>query len=186
MRFSTPHSFPWLPRRATAVLCGILILCLGLCLSLGGPAAAAGAETRKADLVVVYKGLRRMKLLNHGEILHEYRIALGRKPVGPKDRAGDDRTPEGVYRIDGRNARSNFHRSLHISFPNEDDVKRARTLGVQTGDAIMIHGIANDYTECEVGHPVVNWTAGCIAVTNREIDEIWGLVDDGTAILILP
>jgi murein L,D-transpeptidase YafK len=161
-------------------------VCAAFAAAIPAPAYPAAAEAQKADLVVVYKSLRRMKLLHHGEILRQYRIALGHKPVGPKDRAGDDRTPEGVYRIDGRNARSNFHRSLHISFPNDDDVKRAQALGVRAGDAIMIHGIPNDYTEREVGHPVVNWTAGCIAVTNPEIDEIWRLVGDGTVILILP
>lgn len=134
----------------------------------------------RADRIVVNKGRREMLLLRGSSILRSYRVLLGREPVGHKEREGDGRTPEGRYLIDRRNPKSRYHLSLHISYPNERDRERAASLGVDPGGDIMIHG-QND------GMPRENdWTQGCIAVTDGEMDEIWGLVAEGTPIEILP
>jgi murein L,D-transpeptidase YafK len=132
----------------------------------------------RADLVVVSKKRREMVLLRGESVLRTYRIALGREPVGPKLQEGDGRTPEGRYTIDYRNANSKFHLSLHISYPDAADVARAREAGVEPGGDIMIHGL-RDGVRSEG-----DWTQGCIAVTDEEMDEIWGLVGEGTAIWI--
>jgi len=132
----------------------------------------------RADLVVVSKQKREMVLLRGENVLRAYRIALGREPVGPKRQEGDGRTPEGRYTIDRRNPKSKYHLSLHISYPEAADVERAREAGVEPGGDIMIHGLRD-------GAPVEgDWTQGCIAVTDEEMDEIWGLVQDGTPIWI--
>lgn len=148
----------------------------------------AAARALKADRVVVNKNRRQLLLLRQSRVLREYRVALGRYPEGPKTRAGDARTPEGVYRIAGRldRDRSNFHRALRISYPNGRDLARAAALGVDPGGGIMIHGLPEDWTAKELDHPSLDWTQGCIGVTNREIDEIWNLVDDGTVVDIRP
>lgn len=134
----------------------------------------------RADRIVVHKGRREMLLLRGNAILRTYRIALGRDPTGHKQREGDGRTPEGDYLIDRRNPRSRYHLGLHISYPNEADRARAAEAGVDPGGDIMIHGLKPD-------HPCRgDWTHGCIAVTNAEMEEIWSLVPDGTPIRIEP
>lgn len=176
----------------------IAVLLLGwAALAIAGPAAAASgragtAASRasgpglKADLVIVEKSARRLYLVHKGFVFRTYRIALGKHPKGPKVREGDDRTPEGVYLIDGRNPNSNFHLSLHISYPNAQDMARAAALGVSAGGMIMIHGLPNGFTAKRIDHPNWDWTNGCIAVTDAEIEEIWRFVDDGTPIAIRP
>jgi murein L,D-transpeptidase YafK len=134
----------------------------------------------RADRVVVNKGRREMLLLRGENVLRRYRVALGREPAGHKEREGDGRTPEGRYTIDRRNPKSRYHLALHISYPNEADVARARAAGVDPGGDIMIHGLKDG--ERRDG----DWTRGCIAVTDEEMDEIWGLVAEGTEILIEP
>ena len=129
-------------------------------------------------MVVVSKKKREMVLLRGESVLRTYRIALGRAPVGPKREEGDGRTPEGRYIIDYRNARSQYHLSLHISYPDAADVARAREAGVDPGGDIMIHGLRDGVRR------EGDWTQGCIAVTDEEMDEIWGLVGEGTAIWI--
>jgi murein L,D-transpeptidase YafK len=138
------------------------------------------------DRIIVEKSFHRLTLVRNGSPLKTYQIALGRNPVGKKVRQGDNRTPEGIYRIDHRNANSRFYRSLHISYPNRKNIEKARKLGVSPGGGIMIHGLPPEI-EC-VGsmHRQVDWTAGCVAVTNSEIDEIWRVVPDGTIIEIRP
>ncbi len=143
-----------------------------------------GTET--ADMILVYKGRRIMYLMRDGKVLRSYDVALGRNPFGHKNREGDGRTPEGGYLIDWRNEDSDFHLSLHISYPRPQDHRTASEAGHDPGGAIMIHGLPNGRTADEIGHPMVDWTNGCIAVSNAEIEEIWELVDDGTAIFILP
>jgi murein L,D-transpeptidase YafK len=132
----------------------------------------------RADLVVVSKKRREMVLLRGENVLRTYRIALGREPVGPKRQEGDGRTPEGRYIIDRRNAKSKYHLSLHVSYPDAADVARAREAGVDPGGDIMIHGLKDGVRRDG------DWTQGCIAVTDEEMDEIWGLVGEGTAIWI--
>lgn len=140
----------------------------------------------QADRIVVNKGRREMLLLKNGEVLRTYRVALGQHPVGPKMQEGDMRTPEGTYRIDGRYARSQFHKALHISYPNASDRERARRLGVKPGSDILIHGLPDGQGSVGKAHLQSDWTWGCIAVTDEEIEEIWQLVPNGTVIEIRP
>lgn len=139
-----------------------------------------------ADRIIVHKKARTMDLMRAGYVLKTYKIALGGEPVGPKTRQGDHRTPEGVYVIDSRNAHSQFHRSLHISYPNAADRERARKLGVATGGDIYIHGLPNGYGFVGSAHRARDWTDGCVAVTDSEIWEVWKLVDNGTPVEIQP
>jgi murein L,D-transpeptidase YafK len=143
-------------------------------------------ELEKADLVVVHKARRSLELWAGGETIAKYRIALGFNPVGHKEYEGDGKTPEGVYTITTRNERSNFYRSLKINYPNATDEMNAAAKGQKPGGMIMIHGIKNGMTAAEMQHPKKDWTEGCIAVTDAEIDDIWQRVDSGTAVLIMP
>ena len=127
-----------------------------------------------------------MQLMHAGQVIKSFKIALGGEPVGPKTRQGDHRTPEGIYVIDSRNAHSKFHRSLHISYPNAADRERARRLGVSPGGDIFIHGLPNGYGWIGAAHRARDWTDGCIAVTDPEIEEIWKLIDNGTPVEIRP
>jgi murein L,D-transpeptidase YafK len=140
----------------------------------------------RADRLLVLKSERRLILLKDGAELRSYRIALGGNPIGHKIRRGDSRTPEGVYTIDYRNPRSAYHRSLHISYPNAADRAAAKAARVSPGGDIMIHGIRNGMGWLGDQHRRVDWTDGCIAVTNPEIEEIWRAVADGTPIEIRP
>lgn len=144
--------------------------------------------TRKGpvDRILIEKKERRLMLLSKGEVIKTYRIALGGNPVGPKERTGDNKTPEGTYVIDARNKDSRYHMSLHISYPNERDKKRARELGVSPGGNIMIHGIKNGLSWVGDRHTEVDWTKGCIAVTDEEIEEIEKVVPNGTIVEIRP
>lgn len=135
----------------------------------------------RVDRIVVRKSRREMLLLSGDSIVRCYRVALGRDPIGPKRQEGDGRTPEGRYLIDRRNPKSNYHLSLHISYPNDADTEHARAAGLDPGGDIMIHGLKPG-----VAHPDSDWTQGCIAVSDSEIDEIWDLVEDGTPIEIHP
>jgi len=119
-------------------------------------------------------------------MVREYRIALGKNPVAPKKRQGDGRTPEGDCRIDYRNPGSRFHLSLHISYPKKEDVEEARSECYDPGSDIMIRGIGNGFGWLGFLHRIVDWTDGCMAVTNDEMDEIWRLVPVGTPIRIVP
>jgi murein L,D-transpeptidase YafK len=176
--------------RRTAMRPGVALGLAGLLLTLapGGPARAQIPHFApvKADLVIVHKAARNLQLMHAGRVIASYRVALGRAPDGPKRQAGDGRTPEGVYTLDWRNANSNFHRSLHVSYPREWDDQRAQRWGVSPGGEIMVHGLPNGVSAERVGHPYVDWTDGCIALTNEEIDDIWARVDDGTTIIIYP
>lgn len=139
-----------------------------------------------ADHVLVEKTKRRLTLFSDGEVLKRYKISLGREPVGAKIRSGDNRTPEGFYYIDYRIEDSDFHLALHISYPNESDTHRARQMGYSPGGSIMLHGLKNDDKDIAYYHGYFDWTKGCIAVTNAEIEEIWQLVPNGTSIEIRP
>lgn len=139
-----------------------------------------------ADRILVEKAKRSLTLFRQGKILKTYAIALGTEPVGHKLQEGDGRTPEGVYRISGRNPQSKYHLSLRISYPNEADRESARKRGVSPGGDIMIHGLPNGSGALGAAHRLRDWTIGCIAVTNEEIKEIWDAVPDGTEIEIRP
>jgi len=139
-----------------------------------------------ADMILIKKKERCLSLLSKGQVLKTYRIALGGNPNGPKERAGDNKTPEGTYFVDSRNLDSSYHISLHISYPNEKDKNRARKRGVSPGGDIMIHGIKNGYASVGEQHAEFDWTQGCIAVTDEEIEEIEKLVPNGTIVEIRP
>jgi murein L,D-transpeptidase YafK len=138
------------------------------------------------DHVVVLKKERTLELLSRGEVIKTYRVALGGEPVGPKTRQGDHRTPEGLYVLDFRNAHSQFYKSIHISYPSEHDRAVARHEGVSPGGDVFVHGLPNGYGAIGAAHRLKDWTDGCIAVTDEEIDEIWKAVPDGTKIEIKP
>jgi murein L,D-transpeptidase YafK len=136
------------------------------------------------DRVVVRKAERRLYLVRGDQALHTYEIALGYQPVGHKGREGDGRTPEGRYEIDWRNDKSRFYKALHISYPNAQDRWRAEHRGESPGGMILIHGQPKGGVRSTWNDG--NWTLGCIAVSNAEMDEIWSLTRDGTPIEILP
>lgn len=144
------------------------------------------ANAEKADRIFIAKAARKLNLYRGDRLLKTYRIALGRQPVGPKRCQGDRRTPEGRYRIVGRNGGSHYHRSLRVSYPNAEDWRAARKSGCNPGGDIMIHGLPNGYGWLGRLHARSDWTLGCIAVTNEEIEEIWVLVPDGTPVEIMP
>jgi murein L,D-transpeptidase YafK len=136
------------------------------------------------DRIVVEKSARRLSMFRDGVQIKTVRIALGRNPLGAKQEEGDTKTPEGIYKIDGRNPQSSFHLALHISYPSDEDNKRAATHGVSAGSDIMIHGIQNGRGWIGAFHRWKDWTAGCIAVTDEEIEELWRVTPDGTTIEI--
>ncbi len=138
------------------------------------------------DKVLIEKSDRRLTLISKDETIMSYKIALGGNPVGPKEKKGDKKTPEGFYTIESRNRHSDYHLSLRISYPNEDDKKRAKKMGVSPGGDIMIHGIKNGLSWVGGFHTAMDWTEGCIAVTNREMEEIARLVPNGTLVEIRP
>jgi len=135
---------------------------------------------------LIEKKERRLTLISKKKVLTTYKIALGANPDGRKERQGDNKTPEGTYFIDSKNKNSRYHLSLHISYPNEKDKKRAKELGVSPGGDIMIHGIKNGLSWVGDVHTEIDWTEGCIAVTDEEIEEIDKLVPIGTIVEIRP
>jgi murein L,D-transpeptidase YafK len=151
-----------------------------------GLACASAANTSQADKILIVKSTRTMTLLSGDKILKTYKVALGTVPVGPKRVEGDHKTPEGNYTIDAKNPQSQFHMALHISYPSAADQQQARKLGVRPGGAIMIHGLAKSFAYLGPLHRQTDWTDGCVAVTNAEIEEIWKLVPVGTKVEIRP
>jgi lipoprotein-anchoring transpeptidase ErfK/SrfK len=139
-----------------------------------------------ADWILVEKKARRLTLFRENKPLKSYDIALGRQPDGPKRVQGDNKTPEGRYRIDFRKKNSDYHRALHISYPNPEDAAIAAKQKQSAGGDIMIHGLPKGMGSLERLHLLRDWTAGCIAVTNAEIEELWRAVPDGTPIEIRP
>jgi murein L,D-transpeptidase YafK len=119
-------------------------------------------------------------------VLRAYRVALGLNPGGPKERAGDFRTPEGSYRLTRRNTRSDFFLSIQVSYPNDADIRNARRNGWQPGGSIMIHGLPNDPRHTPDYYATQDWTDGCIAVTNADMVEIWMMTSDNVRIDIEP
>jgi murein L,D-transpeptidase YafK len=162
------------------ILAGLVV---ALCASAGAKELPKNA---RADSVVVRKGKRQLLLMHDNDTLKVYKIALGAYPVGPKLRKGDKKTPEGRYVIDWRNQRSRFYRSLHISYPNEQDKARADSLKVDPWGSIMIHGLMRGWGWLGKNHLVNDWTNGCIAVTNDEIKEIWRACPNKTPVIIYP
>jgi murein L,D-transpeptidase YafK len=161
----------------------IALLLIGM---LAADESGRPSDPPKVDAVVVAKSERTLTLLAHGKVVRSYKVALGSSPVGAKEMQGDHKTPEGHYVLDRRNPKSKFYKSIHVSYPNEQDRQKARALGVPSGGDIMIHGLPNWMGALGAAHRLTDWTDGCVAVTDDEIDEIWKLVADGTPIEIKP
>ena len=159
---------------------------LAVLLLIASASAADKSVKSVADHILVVKSTRTMSLLQGDKVIKTYKVALGTVPVGAKQKHGDHKTPEGDYIISARNPHSQFHLSLRISYPNAADRERARKLRVSAGGDIMIHGLPPDYAYLGARHRDTDWTEGCIAVTNAEIEEIWDLVPVGTRIEIRP
>lgn len=157
-----------------------MTLLAGLC-----PAQTV-VPTLRADRVLVIKKERTLQLLRQGKVIKSYKIALGGDPVGPKTRQGDHKTPEGLYLLDSRNAHSRFYKAIHISYPNAQERAAARKAGVPPGGDVFVHGLPNGFGWLGSSHRVKDWTDGCIAVTDAEMDEIWAAVPNGTPIEIRP
>lgn len=139
------------------------------------------------DKLIVYKSKREMHALHQGSLVKIYPISLGKNPIGHKEFEGDMKTPEGVYTINDRNANSGYHKNLGISYPNEADIAYAKVHGKSAGGAIKIHGIKNGLGDIiGANHLLKDWTHGCIAVTDPEIDELFVAVVENAVIEILP
>jgi len=173
------------------------IVLVSVCVAgLFAPAAHADSRERfgatmqqsisPVDRIVVRKGERRMYLMSGDEVLRAYHVSLGLSPVGPKDRSGDFRTPEGSYRLARRNPRSDYYLSIQIDYPNREDMARARRNRVKPGGSIMIHGLPNLLRKDPEYYLTQDWTNGCIAVSNADMLEIWTLVSNNTPIDIVP
>lgn len=159
-----------------------VVLALALVLGLTGCASKFRTyDGPEVTRIYVHKADRRMMLMHHDQVLKTYRIALGTAPQGHKQFEGDRRTPEGDYIIDRRNPNSQFHLSLGISYPNEADIEFARAAGRSPGGDIFIHGRGPWHKRARG-----DWTVGCIAVTDRQMEDIYAMVRDGTPITILP
>jgi murein L,D-transpeptidase YafK len=159
---------------------------LGMAAYAQWPDAEPLPEGTQADGVLVLKSERALILLKNGQPLKTYPIALGWHPEGHKQQEGDRKTPEGRYVIDSRNDKTAYHRSLHISYPNAEDKARATANGVDPGGMVMIHGQRRGLGFVGRWHRWLDWTHGCIALTNREVEEIARVVSDGTPIEIRP
>jgi len=170
----------------------LLIVLLVTCLVAVGLAAAAYLNVNPlpydavADRILVEKAARKLTLFLNGRALKSYSVALGRAPVGAKECEGDQRTPEGIYTVDFHKPDSDYHRALHISYPEQRDIDRAAAEGVSAGSDIMIHGLPNGRGWIGRFHRRVDWTLGCVAVTDFEIEEIYRAVPDGTPIELRP
>ena len=148
--------------------------------------SGSGAEPPPPVELLIDKSERTLIVFSGSRVARVYSVALGEHPVGPKERRGDGKTPEGRYVIDAKNYVSRFHRALHISYPSPADKARALARGLDPGGNIMIHGIRAGLGWVGSLHRAFDWTDGCIALTDREMDELWKLVPPGTAVEIRP
>ncbi|MCJ2082528.1 murein L,D-transpeptidase family protein [Methylobacterium sp. J-090] len=140
----------------------------------------------RADRILVEKAARRLTLLREGRVLATYPVSLGFSPIGQKAREGDGRTPEGIYAIAYRNPRSVAHLSLKVSYPTPEQAAEAAAEGREPGGDIMIHGVFNGFSWVGPLHQLVDWTNGCVGVTNAEMEAIYARVDVGTPVEIRP
>ena len=159
---------------------------LGFCLMFLCPNILGSPLSNRADRIVILKTAHTMTLYSGDRVLHQYKVALGRGPQGPKERQGDHKTPEGQYIVDSKNDHSRFHLALHLSYPNTEDRNRAAQEHVNPGGDVEIHGLSPMFTFVGSLQSEIDWTDGCIAVSNAEIEEIWKLVPVGTRVEILP
>ncbi len=151
-----------------------------------GPSPASSSAIEIADRVVVRKSERRLLLMRGDRVLRTFGVALGLSPTGPKRQEGDFRTPEGTYRLSGRNANSDFFLAIQVDYPGPEDERRASAEGVAPGGLIMIHGQPNRPSRPLDYYQKRDWTNGCIAVSNADMVDIWLMTPDNTPIQILP
>jgi murein L,D-transpeptidase YafK len=147
--------------------------------------ATNGASVESFDMVRVVKSERKLQLVAGGVVKKEFKVALGSSPHGPKQKEGDGKTPEGHYVLDYKNSNSAFYKSIHISYPNADDIARTKP-GVLPGGQIMIHGQKNGFSLFAPFTQLIDWTNGCVALSNTDMDEVWKGVTVGTPIEIIP
>jgi len=163
--------------RGASIFIAILLLAFSV---------ARAADAPKIDKIVVEKANHTLTLFSQGQVVKTYRVAIGVGAPGQKLSAGDDRTPEGSYIIDAKNPKSDFHRALHISYPNAEDRTRAKARGAHLSTLIAVHGTPDWIERIQDAGEHPDWTAGCIAVRNSEIEELYALVPVGTPIEIKP
>jgi len=178
----TARTFPAMLR----LHAGLAVLAILSPLSTAPQAQQQPIPIPKADRVLVLKQEHILRLLRDGRMVKEYKVALGGSPVGAKAQRGDHKTPEGIYVLDFRNSKSEFYRSLHISYPTPAQRAAARKRGVSPGGDVFVHGLPSGYRAVGAAHRLHDWTDGCIAVTDDEMDEIWRAVPDGIRIEIRP
>ncbi len=159
---------------------------LALCALLPASMPASGDTLATADRVIVRKSERRMYLMRAERVLATYKVSLGLNPAGPKQREGDFRTPEGVYHLGRRNSHSDYFLSIQVTYPNDNDMVRARVRGWRTGGSIMIHGLPNVLRHPSTYYESYDWTDGCIALSNADMIDMWLLTTDDTPIAIEP
>ncbi len=162
-----------------------LFALIALAFVVSAPCALANGHG-KADLVIVEKSKHQLSLYKAGKLLASYHVVFGGNPVGAKEKEGDGKTPEGRYTLDNRKSDSGYHKAFHISYPNAKDLEHARRLGVSPGGDIMIHGQKNGFGWASFLTQRFNWTKGCIALSNGDLDAVWDAVDAGTPIEIRP
>lgn len=174
-----------LPQNARRILCFASIL-LFTWITFGGAFRLSAQAAPKIDRIMIEKKKRTLTLMDGAKILKTYQVALGGQPVGAKDRQGDHKTPEGIYSVDAKNPNSQFYKALHISYPNQSDREKSRKLGVSPGGDVEIHGLGAKWGWIGAKHRLTDWTDGCIALTNEEIEEIYPQVKVGTRVEIRP
>jgi murein L,D-transpeptidase YafK len=163
--------------RKRALFFGLLV-CAGILF--------AAPRPKHPDKILIEKSKRTLTLLNNGEVLKTYKVALGSQPIGPKDRQGDHKTPEGLYYVDRKVPNSTFYKALHLTYPSPADRAHAKKLGLSPGGDVEIHGLGAKFGFIGAAHRLHDWTDGCIALTNQEIDEIYPQIEPGTPVEIKP
>lgn len=169
-------------RKALVILVVVLIGFVGALLA----HSRTPVSLPTADTILVIKHTHTLTLFHNGQPIKQFSVALGRGGLGSKHIAGDNRVPEGNYRIVARNPHSTFYKSLRVGYPTPSQLAAARARGVDPGGDIMIHGIRNGLGWLGPTHRLIDWTKGCIAVTDPEMDQIWAAVPNGTPIEIRP
>lgn len=148
--------------------------------------SCASQSQELADRVLVEKSKHLLTLLKNGKPIASYHVVFGGNPIGHKEREGDQRTPEGIYILDSKNANSGYNKAFHISYPNSADIAHAKQTGVSPGGAVLIHGQKNGYGWAELLVQRRNWTKGCIALTNEDMEKVWNSIKVPTTIEIKP
>ena len=168
-----------LSRRFSFLVFGILVTFVKQC-------QAQPQSPPVPDRILIIKATRTLSLMKGFQVLKSYKVALGGQPVGAKERQGDHKTPEGVYSVDRKVPNSRFHLALHLSYPSDANREHARKFGFAPGSDVEIHGLPADFAWLGSLHRQTDWTDGCIAVTNEEIEEIYPLIKIGTPVEIRP